>query len=123
MNKQVEISLNILGFSDNQEVPKLKVIKEAYHGVAKEKHPDKHSGDTEESKKKYEEDFKELLAAYLILIFRFIYWHNSFTQRTLQDYMNKYEHYILVFFKYKSCFKLKILKMTAYNQKNHLQLS
>ena len=60
-------NLQILGFENLLQLPKLKEVKKAYFQKSKELHPDKHMSDNETTKKEYEEKFKVLLSAYRIV--------------------------------------------------------
>ena len=54
-----------LGFNVLEEgLPKLKELRRSYHKLSKEKHPDKHSGADETTRRAYEEEFQELLNSY-----------------------------------------------------------
>ena len=56
--------MEILGIYEEEKLPKLKDAKRAYYEQSKALHPDKHAREDENTRKHFEEKFKELLTAY-----------------------------------------------------------
>ena len=64
MTKELLDCLQLFNFEEKEMFPQLKEVRRRFFKMAKECHPDKNSGENEESKKKKEEQFKEILNAY-----------------------------------------------------------